>query len=69
MSYHDRRLLGQAAKLKAKKRMFRRSILKGAMSLTLFPKSPNIQFGSVEDDWRAVGKDIRKAMNSLEACD
>ncbi len=64
MSYHDRclldrRMVGRKSKLK---------ILDGAFSLTLFPKAPRIQLGSLEDDWAAVGRDVRKAMKSLEHC-
>jgi hypothetical protein len=47
----------------------RNVLLKGAFSLTLFPKAPVINLGSIEDDWSAVGSDIRRAMNAQEACD
>ena len=69
MSYHDRRLL-EGRKAPAKKgKQLRRQVLNGTLSLTLFPKSPRIALGSIEGDWKAVGKDIRKAMKSFEACD
>lgn len=67
MTYHDRRLLeGQKAELKKRSKRSR-SVLGGAFSLTLFPKSPRIEIGSIEGDWKAVGNDIRKAMKSYEA--
>ena len=70
MSYHDRRLLeDRKAPAKKKGKQLRRQTLNGAFSLTLFPKSPRIALGSIEGDWKAVGKDIRKAMKSFEARD
>jgi len=69
MTYHDRSLLeGQRAKLK-KRAKLRYDILQGSFSLTLFPKSPRFQSGSIEDDWKAVGADIRKAMKQHETRD
>jgi len=62
MSYHDRCLLDRKVagkKLKAK-------MLDGGFSLTLFPRSPRITLGSLDDDWKAVGRDVRKAMKAVE---
>lgn len=39
---------------------------RGIESITLFPTSPNIRLGSMADDWRAVGADIRVAMQNFE---
>jgi hypothetical protein len=67
MTYHDRRLL-EGQKAESKKRIkLSGSVLGGAFSLTLFPKSPRIVTGSIEGDWEAVGNDIRKAMKSYDA--
>lgn len=69
MTYHDRRLL-ESRKAELKKRAkLSRNALNGAFSLTLFPKSPRIEIGSIEGDWKAVGDDIRKAIKSYDSCD
>lgn len=68
MSYHDRRLLGSRPKARTEKVKTRFKVLNGAFSLTLFPRSPQIKIGSVGDDWKAVGKDIEKAMKTFDAC-
>jgi len=62
MSYHDRCLLGR--KSAGKKLTFK--VLDGAFSMTLFPKSPRLKLGSLDDDWNAVGRDVRKAMKAVE---
>lgn len=69
MTYHDCRLL-ESRKAELKKRVkLGRNALNGAFSLTLFPKSPRIEIGSMEGDWKAVGNDIRKAIKSYGECD
>lgn len=68
MTYHDRSLLVDR-KAKGKAANTKRAALTGAFSITLFPKSPRFHLGSVSDDWKAVGKDIRKAMKSQEFCE
>lgn len=64
MSYHDKHLSlsGTAAK-----NSLRRSMLRGIGLLSLTPRSPTIRFGSVEGDWRAVGGDMRRAMQRIHA--
>lgn len=70
MTYHDSRLVGPSRRASRHHfRVLRRRLAKGATSLTLFPKPPVIEFGSIEDDWKAVGDDIRNAMRAFEACE
>ena len=68
MSYHDRRLLESRSKAREAKAKARLKVLNGAFSLTLFPHSPRIKIGSIGDDWKAVGKDIQKAMDTFDSC-
>ena len=42
------------------------SAMRGVESITLFPEPPTIRLGSIADDWRAVGGDIRTAMRKFE---
>lgn len=62
MSYHDKRL---AIRGKIAKRSLRRSMLRGIGLISLNPPPPHFEFGSVEGDWRAVGDDMRRAMQRL----
>lgn len=64
MSYHDRCLLNR----RMVSRKSKLKVLDGAFSLTLYPRSPHIELGSLDDDWKAVGRDVRKAMKALENC-
>lgn len=69
MSYHDRSLLvGRKAKRGASVEV-KRKALNGVFSITLWAKPPRFEMGSIDGDWRAVGKDIRKAIKSQEVCD
>lgn len=69
MTFHHSRLLeGRKVELKSRVRLGR-SVLNGGFSLTLNPKSPCIELGSIEGDWKAVGNDIREAMKPYETCD
>jgi hypothetical protein len=40
--------------------------MRGVEQITLFPESPTIRLGSLSDDWRAIGGDIRSAMRKFE---
>lgn len=63
MSYHDRRLLARKRRKDHKRGDAWRLMIEGASTITLWPTVPQLELGSVEDDWRAVGNDIRRAMN------
>lgn len=62
MSYHNKRL---ALRGRIAKRSLRRSMLRGIELISLTPPSPHFEFGSVEGDWRAIGGDIRRAMQRV----
>ena len=49
-----------------KVKSFRRSRLlkEGALMINIWNAMPNIKFGGVSDDWKAVGLDVRKAMSA-----
>lgn len=70
MSYHDRLLL-KAAKASRKRASGERvaAALRGINVITLNPNSPNLNIGSLQDDWLAVGNDMRNAMRQLDFCD
>ena len=42
------------------------SAMRGVEQITLVPESPTIRLGSLSDDWRAIGGDIRIAMRKFE---
>jgi hypothetical protein len=68
MSHHDKNLIAYAAGPRGRKRLFR-MIMRGSREITFKPTIPDIKLGSVADDWRSVGYDLRSAMNSLEHCE
>lgn len=57
MTFHDKRFGANRAK-----RNSYRIMLDGAQTITLWPTIRKPRIGSVADDWKAVGDDIRKAM-------
>lgn len=65
MSYHDRKLIS-ATRL-SKRRGWLRMMMRGVNDITFRPSSPNIKFGSIADDWRSVGDDLRSVMKQLDA--
>jgi hypothetical protein len=69
MSYHDRRLLVTRRAVAKSRSPFMKGIRKGFLSIALFPKPIKIELGSVEDDWLAVGDDIRIAMDRVAHCE
>lgn len=64
MSHYDKRL---AIAGKIAKRKFRHSMMRGINLISLTPPAPRFEFGSVEGDWRAVGSDMRRAMQRIRA--
>lgn len=68
MSYHDRKLTAVTGRVR-KRRGLLRMMICGVNDITFRPSSPNIKFGSIADDWRSVGDDLRSAMRQLDACE
>lgn len=66
MTYHDRRLSVPGAASAKPERSRLSGAFRGINDMSLFPSLPDIKLGSVADDWRAVGGDIRKAMKKFE---
>jgi hypothetical protein len=54
MSYHDRKLISAS-----------KAALRGVKEITLTPSKPRFHFGSIRDDWNAVGDDMRKSMKQV----
>ena len=69
MSYHDRQLKPRTHALSKRRHRYVRAFLRGVNDLTLTPTMPIITLGSVGDDWRAVGDDMRGAITQLELCE
>jgi hypothetical protein len=55
MSYHDRKLISAS-----------KAALRGVKEITFTPSIPSFQFGSIRNDWRAVGDDMRKSMKQVD---
>lgn len=68
MSYHDRKLIAATGRARKRKGLFH-MMIRGAQDITFRPSSPHIKFGSVADDWRSVGDDLRSVMKQLDACE
>lgn len=64
MTYHDKNLVRATASRPTGKslRRYFRNLRKGVNDITLNPLPAHLQFGTLADDWRAVGEDMRKAM-------
>jgi hypothetical protein len=60
MTFHDHTLV------KRSKRGYK-ATLRGIREITLSPTAPHFEFGSLADDWRAVGDDMRRAMSRIES--
>jgi hypothetical protein len=60
MTFHDKRL-SAARKVKAFRR--RRLLKEGAVTLNLWNTMPIIKLGTLSDDWKAVGADMRSALS------
>lgn len=69
MSFHDHRLISATAKRARNTRPKARAFLRGVGDITFKPSRPQIHFGSVADDWRSVGDELREAMRRVELCD
>lgn len=65
MSYHDKCLIA-ASKSAHPVRGWRRSILRGIYHIGLKQPPIVVKYGSLEDDWRAVGQDMRRAMKQAQ---
>lgn len=59
MTFHDKRM--SAARKVGSSRRYR-LMKEGAFTLNLWNAMPVFRFGSVEDDWKAVGDDMRRAL-------
>jgi len=66
MTFHDRRL--SVAK-KARRQARVRAAARGVDLITIWPHSPDFRFGTIGEDWQAVGSDMRKAIADFEVCD
>lgn len=65
MSYHDRKLISATkAQAGASARVWK-SALRGINEITCTPSVPRIRFGTIADDWNAVGGDMRKSMKQV----
>ena len=65
--FHDKRIHGKKADPKRQRRQF---MLRGARKISLWQHLPEPKLGSVADDWKATGEDLREAMNQFAAtCD
>lgn len=64
MSYYDKQLVLTG---RASRRKFRHSMMRGVDLISLSPRPPHFEFGSVEGDWRAIGGDLRRAMRRIYA--
>jgi hypothetical protein len=65
MTFHDRRLDAArkviAARRQIKHSRKRRLMKEGAFTLNLWSAMPAIEIGTIADDWKAVGEDMRRA--------
>lgn len=61
MTFHHRRI---GAVRKVKNLRNRRFLIQGAQTINLWNVMPSIALGSVADDWKAVGADMRHALSS-----
>lgn len=68
MSFHDRKLLAAQPRKKRSGGFFS-CLARGFNDLGFNPEPPQIKLGTVADDWRAVGNDLRAAMGQIENCD
>lgn len=66
--FHDMRVHGKKADPKRQHRW--QIMFRGARKINLWQHLPEPQLGSVADDWKATGDDLRRAMNQIAAtCD
>lgn len=65
MSYHDRKLISASDTQTVARGRGWKSALRGINEITFTPSVPRIRFGSIADDWNAVGGDMRKAMKQV----
>lgn len=70
MSFHDRHLR-VAVETKRSRAPFSRmrAALRGINQITLDPPPPNICFGSLHDDAKKIGADMRGAIKHLQRCE
>lgn len=67
MTYHDKALFQTKAQaLHEGRRRYVRRLLRGINDLSLYPAPVDLKFGSLADDLRAVGDDMRKAMAAVK---
>lgn len=59
MTFHVR---GVGAARKVKNVRARRLLKQGALSVNLWNTMPAIKIGTIADDWKAVGADMRNAL-------
>ncbi len=69
MTYHDHNMHAHPKRSGKKGRSLLRFLVVGAREMTIHPTSPRIKFGTIKDDWKSVGDDLRQAMKQIEACD
>jgi len=66
--FHDTRIHGK--RTKAPKRQSLQFMLRGARKINLWQHLPAPELGSVADDWKSTGDDLRRAMSCHAAtCD
>ena len=65
MTYHDRKLVPATKRCRAGRVRVWRSAMQGISEISLSPSIPRFEFGCQADDWRAVGDDIRTAMERV----
>ena len=61
MTFHHRRI---GAVRKVKNLRSRRLLKEGALTVNLWNAMPTIVLGTVSDDWKAVGADMRQALST-----
>lgn len=65
MSYHDRKLISATKAQTGVSARVWKSALRGINEITFTPSVPRIRFGTIADDWNAVGGDMRKSMKQV----
>lgn len=64
--FHDKLMHGAATE---RKRQRRKLMLSGARKINLWQHLPKPVLGTTDDDWKAVGDDLRRAMTQQALCD
>ena len=67
MSYHDKKLIAASKHAKRRSGRFVTSFVEGFGGVSLYAPASKVKHGSLADDWRAVGNDMRKAMARVNA--